>query len=256
MTNQMVAVGILKKLGLQTDVAKNGREAVEALRNIPYDLVLMDLQMPDMDGLEATRIVRAAGSQTLNAAVPIIAMTAHAMQGDRKVCFDAGMDDYIAKPITPSAFSALIEKWLAQLDSAKGQAGTPLTAAPSRRPGPAVKAAPALFDEAALVERALGDCDLARAIARSFLSDIPGRMAALGDHLASGDGKAIRHQAHTIKGAAAAVGGEAVSRAAFVLEQAGDAGDLLAVRAGLEELTSEFEHLKQAMEASSLLADR
>ena len=117
-TNRMVAVGILDKLGLRTDVVANGREAVEALGKVPYDLVLMDVQMPEMDGLEATRIVRAPGSETIHRAVPIIAMTAHAMLGDRNACLDAGMDDYIAKPVTPAALSTLMKKWLAKLPSA------------------------------------------------------------------------------------------------------------------------------------------
>jgi signal transduction histidine kinase/CheY-like chemotaxis protein len=114
LTNQMVAVGVLKKLGFHVDVVADGREAVEALRTTPYDLVLMDVQMPEMDGLEATRMVRAAGSESLNHAVPIIAMTAHAMEGARSTCLDAGMNDYIAKPIFPAALSAVLEKWLAK----------------------------------------------------------------------------------------------------------------------------------------------
>jgi CheY-like chemotaxis protein len=114
LTNQMVAVGILKKLGFHVDVVADGREAVEALRTTPYDLVLMDVQMPEMDGLEATRMVRAAGNESLNHAVPIIAITAHAMEGARSTCLDAGMNDYIAKPILPAALSAVLEKWLAR----------------------------------------------------------------------------------------------------------------------------------------------
>ena len=250
-TNQMVAVGILKRLGLHVDVVSNGREAVEALRKIPYDLVLMDLQMPEMDGLAATHVVRGSGGET--SAVPIIAMTAHAMPGDRQTCLDAGMDDYIAKPVTPAALSALIEKWLAKLDATKGQAGiVPPTSAPPAAFATAASAA--VFDEEALVERAVGDRDLAQAIARSFLADVPGRMEALRGHLACGDAKAVQHQAHTIKGAAAAVGGECVARLALALEQAGKAGDLEAAGSGLEALVSAFERLKQAMEASALLA--
>jgi PAS domain S-box-containing protein len=251
LTNQMVAVGILKRLGLHVDVASNGREAVEALRKMPYDLVLMDLQMPEMDGLAATRAVRTSGCET--SAVPIIAMTAHAMPGDRQTCLDAGMDDYIAKPVTPAALSVLLEKWLAKLDVTKGQSG--ILPPPSGPPtGLDTAAANAVFDEAALVERAVGDRELAQAIARSFLADVPVRMEALRDHLASGDAKAVQHQAHTIKGAAGAVGGEGVAQLALALERSGKANDLEAARSGLEALVSEFERLKQAMEASALLS--
>jgi len=116
-TNQRVAMGILRKLGLRADAVANGREAMEALRSVPYDLVLMDVQMPEMDGLEATRAARAPGSGILNCKIPIIAMTAHAMHGDREHCLAAGMDDYIAKPVTPADLSVVLEKWIMRLDA-------------------------------------------------------------------------------------------------------------------------------------------
>lgn len=110
--NQKVAMGILKRLKFHADVAPNGAEAIEALTGSPYDLVLMDIQMPVMDGLEATRLIRSPGSAVINHRVPIIAMTAHTMQGDREKCLVAGMDDYISKPITPQSLTAMLEKWL------------------------------------------------------------------------------------------------------------------------------------------------
>ena len=100
-TNQQVALGILKKLGLRADAVANGAEAVKALETLPYDLVLMDVQMPEMDGLEATRQIRNPQSAVRNHQIPIIAMTAHAMQGDREKCLEAGMNDYVSKPISP-----------------------------------------------------------------------------------------------------------------------------------------------------------
>ena len=109
-TNQQVALGILKKLGLRADTVANGREALKALETLPYDLVFMDVQMPEMDGLEATRLTRKSGSP--NHGIPIIAMTAHAMQGDRERCLEAGMNDYVTKPISPSALVEALEKWL------------------------------------------------------------------------------------------------------------------------------------------------
>jgi CheY-like chemotaxis protein len=250
-TNQLVALGILQRLGLRADVVASGREAVEALRKVPYDLVLMDVQMPEMDGLEATRAVRAAGSETLDAAVPIIAMTAHAMPGDRKLCLDAGMDDYIAKPVTPIALSALLEKWLAKLAprAASQLPGSVQAAAPST----AVGAGATVFDEAALIDRSVGDRSLAQAIARSFLADVSGRIASMKSHLAAGEVHTVQPQAHTIKGAAAAVGGETVFALALALETSGARGDLGASRAGLEALAGEFGRLRLAMEASSLL---
>ncbi len=110
--NQMVAVGILKKLGLRADAVANGAEAVDALKTIPYDLVLMDVQMPVMDGLEATRRIRNPHSAVLNHQIPIIAMTAGVMQEDRDRCLNAGMNDYVTKPVSPQALAEALEEWL------------------------------------------------------------------------------------------------------------------------------------------------
>ncbi len=135
-TNQQVALGILRKAGLRADAVADGQEAIKALGIIPYDLVLMDCQMPVMDGYEATRIIRKAEkkmmqdecgmmrqkrqikekliSQHSSFHIPIIAMTAHAMAGDREKCLEAGMNDYISKPVTPQALTGVLEKWLSK----------------------------------------------------------------------------------------------------------------------------------------------
>ncbi|MEI6259409.1 MAG: response regulator [Deltaproteobacteria bacterium] len=119
-TNQLVALGILKKLGLRADAVANGVEALTALATLPYDLVLMDVQMPEMDGFEATRIIRNYKSGITNDdggvhlphIIPIIAMTAHAMHGDRERCLEAGMNDYITKPVSPQSLAEVLDKWL------------------------------------------------------------------------------------------------------------------------------------------------
>ena len=199
----------------------------------------MDVQMPEMDGFESTRAIRTGEAETLNPAVPIIAMTAHAMVGDREECLAAGMDDYIAKPVTPAGLSALFKKWLAKLDAESLQ---PL-AAEIRE----------LFDESSLLERLSGDRALARNIARTFLADIPHRVEALRDHLDAGDTKGVASEAHTIKGAAATVSCEGLMRLALALEMAGKASDLASARASFENLRDEFKRSKKAMEDSSLL---
>ena len=107
-------MGILKKIGLRTDVVGNGAEAVKALETIPYDLVLMDCQMPEMDGFKATLQIRNPCSKVCNHQIPIIAMTANAMQGDREKCLQVGMDDYITKPIDPKTLAETLDKWLSQ----------------------------------------------------------------------------------------------------------------------------------------------
>ena len=114
--NQKVALSILGRIGLRADVAANGIEAIRALENVPYDLVLMDVQMPEMDGLEATRRIREADTTTRLPRVPIIAMTAHAMQGDRERCLEAGMDDYLTKPVTPRRLIDMVMRWLPSED--------------------------------------------------------------------------------------------------------------------------------------------
>ncbi len=110
--NQMVALGFLKKMGYMADVVANGQEAVAALAHIHYDLVLMDCQMPVMDGYEATALIRSGESPALDLTVPIIAMTANAMMGDREKCLSVGMNDYISKPIIPGQLQQVLQKWL------------------------------------------------------------------------------------------------------------------------------------------------
>ncbi len=110
--NQMVGKGMLKKLGYRVDVAANGLEALHALETLPYDIVFMDVEMPEMDGLEATKRIRMADAKVLNGKIAIIAMTARAMQGDRDDCIAAGMDDYISKPIRSQALAEMLGKWL------------------------------------------------------------------------------------------------------------------------------------------------
>jgi len=125
LVNQRVALAMLKKLGLRTDVVANGLEAVEALQTVPYDLVLMDCQMPEMDGFEATRAVRQKESAASSPCIPIIAMTASAMQADREKCLQAGMNDFIAKPVQSEELAEMLARWLvvSRQDPGEGEAG-------------------------------------------------------------------------------------------------------------------------------------
>jgi CheY-like chemotaxis protein len=111
--NQKLTLRLLEKSGFQADIVANGQEAVKALVIAPYDLVLMDVQMPLMDGLEATRIIRDKASKVKDHNIPIIAMTAHAMQGDKDECLQAGMNDYVSKPIQPHELFDSIERQIA-----------------------------------------------------------------------------------------------------------------------------------------------
>ena len=108
----MVASTMLEKMGFDIEIAVNGARALEALEERAFDLILMDCQMPEMNGYEATRHIRNANAETLNPEIPIIAMTAHAMIGDREKCLEAGMDDYIAKPVEKDALHKVLAHWL------------------------------------------------------------------------------------------------------------------------------------------------
>jgi PAS domain S-box-containing protein len=238
--NQQVAVAILKKLGLRADAVANGAEAVEALKDIPYDLVLMDVQMPEMDGLEATRAIRCPRSAVLNRNIPIIAMTANAMPGDREECLGAGMDDYITKPVTPLALAEVLEKWLTQTHKQK-----PVAGAPAGKTGPA--GGPPVFDKQALMSRLMDDEDLVRTIVSAFLEDMPKQISALREHIDQGKAAPAGGQAHQIKGAAANVGGVALSAVAFEMEKAGQAGRLDEIAAFMPELERQFGLLRAHM---------
>jgi len=115
-TNQQVALLLLKKLGQRADAVANGAEAVAALKTIPYDLVFMDVQMPEMDGIAATRAIRDPQTTVLNPRIPIVAMTAHALKGDREKCLAAGMDDFVAKPVSVGDLAEVLDRWLGTRD--------------------------------------------------------------------------------------------------------------------------------------------
>ncbi len=245
-TNQQVVLETLRKLGFKADGVANGREAVETLRQIPYDLVLMDVQMPEMDGLEAARAIRAGAAGVENLSVPILAMTAHALRGDRERCLAAGMDDYLAKPVTADSLADTLATWVARLQLPREFA----TAGTTRHQASTLEALPIVFNEAAFLVRLMGDRHLARVIADGFLKDIPKQLGALREHLQSGNADSAVRQVHTLKGAAAVVGGEALSALAYRLEQAYMAQGLAALENAVAVLRDEFERLRQAMTSS------
>lgn len=240
-TNQQVALGILKKLGLTAVAVANGREAIEALKTLPYDLVLMDVQMPEMDGWEATRQIRTLQPSFPNRNIPIIAMTAHAMQGDKNKCLESGMNDYLSKPVSPSELAELLLRWLPNESRGRNQAPEAgiMEAKPDQRPSPVI------WDRAGMLERLMGDEELAATILQGFLADIPRQIQSLRGYLEAEDAPSAERQAHTIKGASANVGAEALRALTLEMEKAGQAGDLDSIKASLQELDAAFEEFKK-----------
>ena len=249
--NQKIVLGILKKLGLSADAVANGIEAVKTLKTIPYDLVLMDCQMPEMDGYETTAKIRDQQSLVLNHDIPIIAMTANAMAGDREKCIKAGMNDYLSKPVNPQTLAEMLEKWLpddeADEKETSGSTDEPVETK-SRAQNNKKKTVVPVFDEAAMMSRLMDDKDLAKIVIAGFIEDIPMQIETLKGCLDINDIASAERQAHTIKGAAANVGGEALREAAFKIEKAGKEEDLPAMSAALPEMERQFTRLKAAME--------
>jgi PAS domain S-box-containing protein len=242
--NQQVALGLLKKFGLKADVAGNGAKAIEALIARDYDLVFMDVQMPVMDGFEATNRIRDPHSGVRNPAVKIIAMTAHAMKGDREACLDAGMDDYISKPVTAETLSQVLQKWAFQFTIAKKN---PVAIDLARTASQSEQTSVAVFDRAGLMGRLMDDEDLVQTAINGYLQDIPKRISALETAVKNHDTEVIIREAHTIKGIAANVGGEALRKTAFDLEKAGRASDSYAVASGLLEVKKQVSYLNEAI---------
>jgi len=233
--NQKVAIGILGKLGYSADAVANGKEAVEALALIPYDIVLMDCQMPEMDGYETTGKIRKPESKVLDHKIPVIAMTAHAMKGDREKCLKAGMDDYISKPIKPQELSDMLEKWVVKQDSTLQEEATVSD----------IKPVQDIFDRAALLDRLMGDEKLANEILGEFIEDVPRKFTALKEALDKSDTPSVQREAHTLKGAAANVGALALQEVVNQIEVAGEAGDMAKASSLAAQLDKQFEVLKK-----------
>ena len=184
--NQLVAKRILQKLGHQVTVVGNGREAVSAVQAGKFDLIAMDVQMPEMDGLDATAAIR-LWEKTTGTHIPIIAMTAHAMKGDRDRCLAAGMDGYTSKPIRIGE----LDRAIAQLVGQPNNSNAPLSD---------VSPADGLIDRAALLEGVGGNRPLLRELIRLYLADSPKRLAEIKEAVRLGDAAALRRAAHTLKG--------------------------------------------------------
>ena len=203
---------MLKRIGHCGDVVANGLEAIRALTQIPYDAVLMDVQMPEMDGLEAARRIRDPKTGVQDRHVPIIGMTAHTMKGDQDKCLAAGVDDYIAKPVQFDELVSVLQRWL---ERAKAPPARKIKDSAPSSPEPDV------FDRLACLNRLGGDEALMRRIIQVFLGDAERQIDNLTKALAVADSSLVGRLAHKLNGASGSIGATALRELASKLEIAG-----------------------------------
>ncbi|MHC5025757.1 MAG: response regulator [Planctomycetota bacterium] len=227
--NQEVAVGILGGAAVTVDVANNGLEAVAAVRKTHYDAVLMDMQMPEMDGYEATGVIR---QDERFKDLPIIAMTAHAMEGDREKCLDAGMNDYVTKPIDPDELFETLGRWVARSRTRAAQEPVPASVAPEPvasdpaeppvddEGGPEAPLELEGFDVAAALDRLRGNRDLFERLVRQFAADVDTDLEPLRSALGAGDDEVAHQHVHSLKGIAGNLSAGRLFEAAAALETA------------------------------------
>jgi PAS domain S-box-containing protein len=280
--NQKLAVVLLQKAGYSVDAVENGVQAVEKVQANPYSAVLMDVQMPELDGLEATRQIR-EWEKTTAKHIPIIAMTAHAMQGDRERCLEAGMDDYVSKPLEPKVLFNVLDRWAhtAQNNESDQQVGeevqdysspadvfstelddglfgesmpsVPLEAegvAPISQETFYINTLPANFE--ATLHRFDGDRDFMMTMFKEYKDHLPDRLQEIRVALKDADASRLGRLAHNLKGISLNFSAEAVADIALKLEEAGRREDLTDAPALVARLDAEIQRLEEFLSANGL----
>ena len=243
-TNQKVARMMLENFGCRVDVSASGKEALEMLELLPYDVVFMDCEMPEMDGYETTAEIRRryAGDRH----VPIVAMTAKAIQGDRERCLEAGMDDYISKPVRLEDLEAALARWV------PGDGNVIVSGQKSALPAAAPEASAPALDPAATARlrklAAATDPSVLQEIYEAFLSSAVDYLAAIREGAAANDAEALRQAAHAFKGAGANIGAQKLAELCGQLEALGETGRVDGAIKCLEQLRLEFEQVKIEIE--------
>ncbi len=248
--NQKVAGMILHSFGCRVEVAANGREALRSIEALPFDIIFMDCEMPEMDGFEATAEIRLRPDAKRS--LPIVAVTARATRGDRERCLQSGMDDYMSKPVKSEDFQAALERWAPRDGTVTDEPGAQTHLLP-----PSVKVLlasaataatrPALDAEvvARLRDLALAtDASLLSQIFESFLSDGEARLGTLRGAIEKGDAVSLHKAAHALKGAGGNIGARGVADIAQELQALGDAGTVEGAEGWLGQLEAEFERVR------------
>jgi two-component system sensor histidine kinase/response regulator len=257
-TNQQVVLNHLKRYGCQVDLAEDGRKAVDAFTNKRYDLILMDIQMPVMDGHQATRAIRAIEDEREKRAshdqtekiprIPIIAMTAHAMNEVRGDCLEAGMDDYLSKPVRRKDLLAKIDKWLKS--RARPAADAPWEQSVSSEPPlPDKQIHPGQSEPPMDLEQAVnefeGDKELLGEVLKEFVDNVLRQIETIREALQRGDAEVVRREAHSIKGGASNLTARQLAETALELETLAKSGSIVEGRDNLDRLVDESDRLRR-----------
>jgi CheY-like chemotaxis protein/HPt (histidine-containing phosphotransfer) domain-containing protein len=230
--NRRLTVAMLERAGHLVDTVENGRLAVEAVRSTAYDLALMDLQMPQMDGFQATAAIRQS-ERDGKTHLPIVALTAHAMRGDREACLASGMDGYLSKPLRSADL-------IATIDSVLGRTADPVVVA-----GPAADSASVepTFRLAEVLERVQGDWDLLVELVEILKTEAPRLLHDIDTAVAEGDARAIERAAHRLRGSVASFGAVTATEQAHIVENFAREGDLTAAGPAAARLKADVDRL-------------
>ncbi|MBZ0156489.1 MAG: response regulator [Alphaproteobacteria bacterium] len=238
--NQKLVASLLERRGYSVTIAGTGREVIEILEKQHFDLILMDIQMPEMDGIEAARLIRSAVSPVINPRIPIIAMTAHATSGYRDQCLEAGMDAYIAKPINIKEVYRIIERFLSFPPS---KSAFP----PYTKEGSSEREEPGVLNTPAALERLNGDRELLEEVRHTFRESTPRQMRELLNAWEADDTSLVERLSHSLKGAAGNIGADLLREEASLMEKAMKRNDREETRKSLEKVFREWKRVVDAL---------
>jgi CheY-like chemotaxis protein/HPt (histidine-containing phosphotransfer) domain-containing protein len=257
--NQLVITATISQLGCPVDAVDNGREAVKAIARETYDIVLMDCQMPEMDGYEATETIREWEKGSNRSRTPIIALTANAMQGDRDKCLASGMDDYLPKPFQQKQIYAVLKQYIGKLKATAGTASTGGGKEAAQCPEGTESSGKVAIVTSVLDEiRALQGADapdLLKTLVTLYFSEAPKILKTLDDAVQRKDTQEIRKAAHTLKSSSASVGALNLASLLAEAERRGREDRTEGVEGVLAQINEEYEAVKYALEAE-LTSDR